>query len=127
MKVDQLMRCNQNASTLSISARVVSNSLNSDIAPFLAIVATQSGHTTARMAEFNERFCPMKGDPAPASDYIVLSLCGLDNNTPLSLNWVMPTVTLNFFKNGDSCKRTLAELCGNNDELGRYRQWLGHK
>ena len=124
-RVNQLVRCDQGAPTLAISAKVVGNALNADIAPFLAIVATQSGHTAARMADLNERFCPKRDDPAPDTGYIVLSLCPVD--TPLSLNWVLPSTTLGFFDKGDHCGRTLANLCGNDDELSRYQKWMGNQ
>jgi hypothetical protein len=126
-RVNQLMRCEQDAPTLAISPGVVSNALNAEIAPFLAIVATQSGHTAARMAELNERFCPKPEDVAPDTGYVVLSLCSIDKDIPLSLNWVMPRVTRRFFESGDRCHRTLATLCGNDEELARYQKWMGNR
>jgi hypothetical protein len=120
-EVNQVMRCDAKRSTLTIGEKGLANTLDAEIAPVLAIVNTQSGHTAMRMAELNETFCPPgKAEPA---DYIMLSLCPIGNSATtisLPLNWVMPPATAAFFARPTTDDLNLFSACGNDLEFRRY-------
>jgi hypothetical protein len=136
--VDQVMRCGQEPSTLTIAEKGLDNTLNAEIAPFLAIIATQSGHSALRMAELNQQFCsprvpphppaptPTKPTPAWPTNYILLSLCPIGDakgTVSLPLNWVLSRSTRDLFAGKDKPRWDLATQCDNATELGDYHAW----
>jgi hypothetical protein len=126
--LDQLMRCDGPVSTLQIGDKGLANALDAEIAPVLAIVATQSGHTALRMAELNEQFCSHHRDKTASHNYVVLSLCPIGNvnrQISLPLNWVLPRGTLDLFAGTAPDHLDLPVLCGNDKEFAFYRDWAG--
>ncbi len=137
-EMNQLMRCDATGSTLSIGDKGLANTLDAEIAPILAIVNTQSGHTALRMAELNMVFCsprisldpPVPGKTKPTltapANYLMLSLCPIgdaNGSVTLPLNWILPMATLNLFSDKDLKNKPLPVQCGNDAELRDYRDW----
>ncbi len=126
--VDQVMRCGETSSTLTIDAKGLDNTLDNEIAPALAIIATQSGHTALRMAELNQQFCsPRANGPTLTwpTNYVMLSLCpiGDDKGTvSLPLNWTLPQTTLDLFAGRTRWDLAKTE-CENVTQFNVYRDW----
>jgi hypothetical protein len=126
---DQVMRCGGASSTLIVGEKGLDNTLDNEIAPALAIIATQSGHTALRMAELNQQFCsPRKGKQPTltwSTNYVMLSLCPIGDDkgsVSLPLNWTLPRPTLDLFA-GKTRWDLVTKECDNLAQFNDYRDW----